>query len=188
MRKVLQSIYYCANLATRAGYRFTIMPFKKAILKECGRGVYIGPGASITYKNVTVGDDVSIGAHALFMSTRAEIRIGHHVMFGPRVVMITGGHRIDVVGRFMKSIGNSEKTPKDDQDIEIEGDNWIGAGAIILRGVTIGRGAVVGAGAVVTHDVPPHSVVAGVPAKVIKQRFPQNDLEEHMRLLASKAL
>lgn len=183
MRKVLQSVYYCANLATRAGYRFTIMPFRKALLKGCGRGVYIGPGANMTYRNVTVEDDVSIGANALFMCTLAEIRIGPHVMFGPGVTMITGGHRTDVIGRVMKSIGNSEKRPEDDRDIVLEGDNWVGAGATILRGVTLGRGSVVGAGAVVTRDVPPHSVVAGVPARVIRQRFPQDDLKEHLRLL-----
>ena len=54
------------------------------------------------------------------------------------------------------------------QGIVIEDDVWIGAGAIVSDGVRIGRGAVVGAGAVVTHDVPPHTVVAGVPARVIR--------------------
>jgi len=53
--------------------------------------------------------------------------------------------------------------------ILIQDDAWIGAGAIILPNVTIGRGVVVGAGAVVTKDVPPYTVVAGVPAKEIKK-------------------
>jgi len=53
--------------------------------------------------------------------------------------------------------------------IIIQDDAWIGAGAIILPNVTIGKGAVVGAGAVVTKDVPPYTVVAGVPAKEIKK-------------------
>ena len=52
--------------------------------------------------------------------------------------------------------------------ITVEDDVWIGAGAIITVGVRVGRGSVVAAGAVVTHDVPPHTVVAGVPAKGIK--------------------
>jgi len=53
--------------------------------------------------------------------------------------------------------------------ITIEDDAWIGAGAIILDGVRIGRGAVVGAGAVVTRDVAPHTVVAGVPARLVRR-------------------
>jgi acetyltransferase-like isoleucine patch superfamily enzyme len=53
--------------------------------------------------------------------------------------------------------------------VVIEDDIWIGANAVILPGLTIGHHSVVAAGAVVTKDVPPHSLVAGVPAKVIKQ-------------------
>jgi galactoside O-acetyltransferase len=52
--------------------------------------------------------------------------------------------------------------------IRIEDNCWVGAGAIVLDGVTVGRGACVGAGAVVTHSVPPHSLAVGVPARVIR--------------------
>ncbi|HNU03478.1 MAG TPA: DapH/DapD/GlmU-related protein, partial [Anaerolineae bacterium] len=55
------------------------------------------------------------------------------------------------------------------QGIVVEDDVWIGAGAIITDGVRVGRGAVVAAGAVVTGDVPPHTVVGGVPARVLKE-------------------
>jgi acetyltransferase-like isoleucine patch superfamily enzyme len=117
------------------------------------------------------------------MCTRAEIKIGDHVMFGPHVFMITGGHRMDIIGRYMKSIGNNEKLPENDQDIIIEGDNWIGANSIILKGVTIGRGAVVAAGAVVTQDVQPYSIVGGVPAKLIKMRFDDETILKHTKAL-----
>ena len=96
-------------------------------------------------------------------------------MTGPRVTMITGGHRYDIKERPMKSIGNEEKLPENDLDIILEGDNWIGANATILKGVTVGQGAVIAAGAVVTKDVLPYSIVAGVPAKMIKMRFEEND-------------
>jgi galactoside O-acetyltransferase len=52
--------------------------------------------------------------------------------------------------------------------VEVDDDVWLGAGAVVLPGVHIGRGAVVGAGAVVTRDVPPFSIVAGVPARVVR--------------------
>jgi acetyltransferase-like isoleucine patch superfamily enzyme len=55
------------------------------------------------------------------------------------------------------------------EGIAIEDDVWIGAGAIVTDGVRIGQGAVVAAGAVVTEDVPPHTVVAGVPARVVRE-------------------
>lgn len=62
-------------------------------------------------------------------------------------------------------------------------DVWIGHGAIVLAGRTVGTGAVIAAGAVVTKDVPPHSIVAGVPAKVIKRRFP-NSIAKRIEALA----
>ena len=83
----------------------------------------------------------------------------------------------------MISITDTEKRPEDDQDVIFEGDNWIGANATILRGVTIGHGAVIAAGAIVTKDVPPFSIAGGVPAKVIKMRFTEEELNEHLAAL-----
>lgn len=126
---------------------------------------------------------MSIGENSLFMCTRAEIKIGDHVMTGPRVTFITGGHRLDVVGRYMTTIGNDEKLEENDQDIVLEGDNWIGANATVLKGVTIGKGSVVAAGAIVTKDIPPYEVWGGIPAKFIKKRFDENTLILHKKML-----
>lgn len=60
----------------------------------------------------------------------------------------------------------------------IGNDVWIGTGAILLRNLTIGDGAVIAAGAVVTGDVPPYAIVAGVPAKIVKYRFPEERIAE----------
>ena len=70
----------------------------------------------------------------------------------------------------MYMISDKDKASDLDRDIIFEGDNWIGANATILRGVIIAKGTVVGAGAVVTHSTQPFSIVAGVPAKMIKSR------------------
>ncbi|MBE6589652.1 MAG: CatB-related O-acetyltransferase [Ruminococcaceae bacterium] len=134
-------------------------------------------------QNIILGNDVGIGAEALFMCTRAKIIIGDHVMFGPRVTVITGGHRMDLIGRYMTTVTNEEKRPEDDRDVIFEGDNWIGANVTVLRGVTVGEGAVIAAGAVVTKDVPPYSIVGGVPAKVIKMRFDEETLAKHIETL-----
>ncbi len=67
-------------------------------------------------------------------------------------------------------------------DIVIGSDVWIGYEAVILQGVQVGDGAIIGARAVVTKDVPPYTVVAGVPARAIKQRFPQETIEALLAL------
>ena len=74
----------------------------------------------------------------------------------------------------------------DDQDIIVEDDVWIGARAIILKGVTIGKGSVVGAGAVVTKTIPPYSIVGGVPAKILRRRFSNEEIIKHESILAER--
>lgn len=160
-----------------------ISPFKKSLLASCGKDVFICRDCKGTWNNIIVGDDVSINEGARFINTRAKVIIGNHVMFGPGVTIITGNHRIDVVGRYMSSITEEEKLPENDADVVLKGDNWIGANATILKGVTIGFGAIVAAGAVVQKDVPDYSIVGGVPAKVIKQRFNPDELQQHIKKL-----
>lgn len=153
------------------------------MLKKCGKNCTIGRGCALNYRNISLGNNVSIGNNAMFMCTRAQIKIGDNVMFGPHVFMITGGHRMDLIGRFMTSVGNDEKLPENDRDIIIEGDNWIGANSIILKGVNIGRGSVIATGAIVTKDVPGYAIVGGTPAKLIKMRFTEEEIVEHEAIL-----
>ena len=76
-----------------------------------------------------------------------------------------------------------EKLPENDAPVIIEDDVWLGCNVTILKGVTIGRGSVVAAGAVVTKSCEPYSLIAGVPARVIKKRFSAEVIVEHERML-----
>lgn len=183
MRKIMKIIYKIFWFFNRSFYKVFVLPFKRCLLKECGKNVFIDRQNYFNYKNVVVGNNVAIGKNCTFMCSLAEIIIGDNVMFAPNVTCITGGHRYDVVGKYMKEITESEKLPEHDREIIFEGDNWIGANAIILKGVTVGEGAIIGAGAVVTKDVPPYSIVGGNPAKVIKMRFTESEIINHKKKL-----
>lgn len=91
-----------------------------------------------------------------------------------------------MVGRFVDTIGDDEKLFENDQDVIIEGDNWIGMNTTILKGVTIGRGCIVAAGAVVNKSTQPYSIVGGVPAKILRMRFTEEQIKEHERILYGK--
>lgn len=164
-------------------YHFIINPIKKTLLKKCGNNVSLEHRCKMDWYNVSIGNDVHIGENNHFMCTEAPIDIKDHVMFGPDVIMITGNHRVDIVGKYMSEVGATDKAIKDDEPITLEGDNWVGARAIILKGVTIGQGAIVAAGAIVTHDVPEYTIVGGIPAKIIARRFSEEDEVRHRELI-----
>ncbi len=185
IKLLIRYVWYLSGFIPNIWNHIIVSPLKKAMTKKCGKKVLIGRKAKANWENITIGDCVSVGPGADFTCTKAEIFIGNHVMFGPNVTMITGGHRTDVIGKYMDAIGNDEKSPENDRNIILKGDNWIGANAVILKGVTIGQGSVIAAGAVVTKNVIPYSIVGGVPAKTIKMRFDENSLEKHIKLLNS---
>ena len=109
-------------------------------------------------KGTVVGERVFINAGCFFQG-QGGISIGDDVLIGHKVVLATIDHGLDPDQRHVHELGA----------IHIGNKVWIGANATICRGVTIGDGAVVAAGAVVVKDVPPRTVVGGVPAKVIKK-------------------
>lgn len=102
-------------------------------------------------------------------------------MFGPGVHIHGGNHKIYEIGRYLKDA--SPKEIGEDGEIIIDDDCWIGACAIILKGVHIGQGSIIGAGAIVTKDIPPYSIYVGSTTPTIRQRFSQEEVQEHERLL-----
>ena len=114
-----------------------------------------------------MGNNSSIGPYS-YIGCSGYIEIGDNVMISPRVSIYSENHNFDDIHLPMIEQGVTRSF------VKIEDDCWIAANSIILAGVTVGKGAVVAAGSVVTKDVPPFSVVAGNPAKVVKARKPEN--------------
>jgi acetyltransferase-like isoleucine patch superfamily enzyme len=109
-----------------------------------------------------------------------KVKIGRYTMLAPRVAVVGGDHVYDNCRKPVIFAGRPPEMPI----TRIGDDCWIGYGSIILAGVTIGDGAIVAAGAVVTKDVAPYSIVAGVPARVLKYRFASEaEREEHQRMV-----
>lgn len=150
------------------------------LFREHGKNIWFDPDGTYSFGTISLGSDVFLGVEPQ-ISTISSIRIGSRVMFGPRVAILGGNHNTGEVGRFMFDV--QEKRPGDDPGVIIEDDVWIGASAIILPGVTIGRGSIIGAGSVVTRHVPPYSVVAGSPARVIRMRWDVETIRRHEEAL-----
>ena len=110
--------------------------------------------------DVVIGDHTRIGLHNTIIG---PVAIGQHVNLAQGIVVTALNHNYSIPDQRIDQQGVTTAA------VTIGNDCWIGANAVILPGVTIGEHSVVAAGAVVTKDVPSHSLVAGVPAKIIKQ-------------------
>ena len=117
-----------------------------------GRHLHLGSGVYANF-NLTLVDD-------------ADIYVGDRVMFGPNVTIATANHPIDpeLRGRGLQY----------NREVRIGENAWIGAGAVIVPGVTIGKNAVIGAGSVVTRDIPENTVAVGNPCRVLRGISPRD--------------
>lgn len=139
-----------------------------------GRDLHVGKGARLwAPKCLDIGDCVYIGKQ---VHIEANCRIGSYCLLANRVAIVgRHDHDFSAVGlpmRFAPWVGGN-RFPNEyaDEEAVIEDDVWLGYGTVVLTGVTVGRGSVVAVGSVVTRDIPPYSIAAGVPAKVIGHRF-----------------
>ena len=120
-------------------------------------------------KHIFIGDGCLINSNVRFMDG-ADIRIGDCTLVSPDVKFITAGHPIVHEDRYVfDETGTFVAGYAINRPITIEANCWIGAGAIILGGVTIGEGTTVGAGSVVTKSLPARVVAVGSPARVIRE-------------------
>jgi len=129
--------------------------------QSCGRNFQIASGVKVLFTtHIQVGHDVYI-ATGCWVQGVGGIRLDDQVMLGPYTILATNDHtKVDGSYRF----GPGQTSP-----IHLKRGAWTGAHVVVTAGCTVGEGAAAAAGAVVTEDVPAHAVVAGVPAKVIRE-------------------
>lgn len=129
-----------------------------------GKNAIITRGLSLSKRSdrVLIGEGCFLNEHVYFNAT-APITLGKHCDVGFYVQFATASHTLHYPQHSHRPID-----PDTSQPIQVGNHVWIGASAIICPGVTIGDGAIIAAGSVVTKDVPAHTLVGGVPAKVIK--------------------
>lgn len=129
---------------------------------EAGEGTYIQPPFYANWggKHVHLGKNVYANFH-LTLVDDGHIFIGDRTMIGPNVTIVTGTHPVSPALR--------ERGIQYNADVHIGKNVWLGAGAIVLPGVTIGDNSVIGAGAVVSRDIPANVVAVGVPCRVLRE-------------------
>ena len=133
----------------------------KNLLAEIGENCYIEPPLHANWGKYThFGNNVYANFN-LTLVDDTDIFVGDNVMFGPNVIIATAGHPVDAPLR--------EKVAQFNIPVRIGKNVWIGAGAIVLPGVTIGDHSVIGAGSVVTKDIPPNVVAVGNPCRVLRE-------------------
>ncbi|MDO5861725.1 MAG: sugar O-acetyltransferase [Thermoplasmata archaeon] len=162
-----ESIRICLELNTRYNTPEEIRAIMSRLIgKPVGEGFRMFPPFQADFaKNITFGKDVFVNSGCHFQD-QGGITIGDRALIGHNVVLATANHDIRP--------GHGHRLTY--APITIGNDAWIGSNSTILAGVTIGEWSVVAAGAVVTKDVPPYTVVGGVPARVLKE-IPHDERE-----------
>lgn len=157
--KCLDKLYdFNMTRPTEADKRAALM---RELLAEVGEGCYIEPPLHANWGMHThFGNNVYANFN-LTLVDDTDIYVGDNVMFAPNVVVATAGHPIDPSLR--RRVGQFN------MPVHIGDNVWIGAGAIIMPGVTIGENSVIGAGSVVTRDIPANVVAVGNPCRVLRE-------------------
>ena len=147
----------------------------KPCFRSAGTKVRFSPFDRFDFHEIDIGDDVFIASGAWFAGRK--IRIGSHVMFGPRVMIQAGAHQFRGTDGWMS--GQPEVDREKVKGVIIEDNVWIAANVTLIDGAFVGEGSVIGAGSLVSGVIPPNSIAVGVPARVIRPRLDELGLEEY---------
>ena len=157
------NIKYQNPIRLNAGARFSRRPGGKIIL---GKHVSMNHNSRLGVTEnamIKIGDNAGIGDNNVIVA-REKIEIGNNSMFGPNVCIYDHDHVFKTSG-IIRNLGYNTAP------VKIEDNVWLGAGVIVLKGVTIGEGSVIAAGTVITKDVPKNSIVYNKRELVIKERI-----------------
>ncbi|WP_369292705.1 acyltransferase [Nocardioides oceani] len=154
------------------------------------------------HENVLYGDSLRVGRGCV-ISAPHRLMIGRLVSIGPRtIIQVDGaigdlaliGMGVQIVGRddhavnevgvpYVLSTWVGDRDPTARDQVDIGRDVWIGGSSTVLSGISIGEGALVGSGSVVTRSIPPYAIAAGNPARVLSERFGEQDQKRHSAAL-----
>ena len=170
------------RIGFRTWYKTYVVSLDRSRFGYIGDNVTLIPPLTFSNpKNIFLYGDNGLN-NAKIYTTNAKFIMKPHSGSGEGLRVSTGNHAM-VLGRFYRTIRESEKPKGLDKDVVVESDVWIGRNVTILAGVTIGRGCTIGAGSVVTKSLPPYTVCVGVPAKPIKYKWTLAEILRHEALL-----
>jgi acetyltransferase-like isoleucine patch superfamily enzyme len=166
------SLQFGRHATVSRGCQLTVPTGSSLLL---GEHVWLNHDVKIDVLNkIVIGAHTSLQRHC---SVVGDVEIGRGCLFAPNVFVSSGAHHFDTWPALPIRVQEERRSadpalrPLDSRTVQIGDDCWLGVNAVVQPGVTVGRGAVIGANAVVTRDVPPYSVVGGVPARLLRSRL-----------------